>query len=827
MFKTSLSRVARLIRPVVRMRSMTTGVPSMITEKETIKKLLYNIGSRKEVEQYLRMFSSVESHQFAIIKVKMLIGWWCCIDGRFEYTGFSTNFLAKGWFISNCCSWCWSSIKQTVGRTRQLFIIGVEPRYEEGIRITDTQTLAVARQVFHEENLKLVEALEEVGTRARPINGGVFKAEYLDKKKYEYVGKITGINKELIESSIRAEALPILTSLAETEDGQILNVNADVAAGELAKLLQPLKVIYLNEKSGLFHGITGKKIDVINLDEEYELLMQESWVKYGTKLKIREIHDLLMVLPRTSSVSIISAEHLHKELFTHAGAGTLIRRGFKIDRYSEKDMDNLDVQMVKALLESNDPEVISGLQTVEEVITRVKSDKNLKVYADASYDCFAIVSTTHNVPLLEKFVISKTGLMNNVNENVWDAMMADGEKLAWVCSKSSALRPWFFERSDGSYNFNNRTLFWFGLGPHDSIQDFINTMVAIDSTRQTSSFANAPQKQQKRHYSTARTVEKKIGIIGARGYTGRELIRLIDNHPSLKLTHVSSRELAGQKCDYYSKSNVTYSNLGPKQLLEVDPVDCWVMALPNGIAKPFVDSIITQKSHPAIVDLSADYRFNNNWHYGLPELYNSRQEFKKKSIKLIANPGCYATGAQLGLGPLVSNKLISSQPTVFGISGYSGAGTNPSRKNDVDVLKDNLIPYSLTGHIHEGEITHHTKLSSIGGVAFLPHVGSWFQGITLTFSVPLNKNETPERIHQLFLKQYENEPLVKVLDTIPEVRDISGKHHVEIGGFKMATSGNRVSFVVTIDNLLKGAATQCLQNINLVLGLKETAGIIQ
>jgi N-acetyl-gamma-glutamyl-phosphate reductase/acetylglutamate kinase len=107
----------------------------------------------------------------------------------------------------------------------------------------------------------------------RLIKGGVFGADFLDKDKYQYVGKVTSINKELIESSIRAGALPILTSLAESEDGQILNVNADIAAGELAKALQPLKVVYLNEKCGLFHGVTGKKIDVINLDEVFQFFI--------------------------------------------------------------------------------------------------------------------------------------------------------------------------------------------------------------------------------------------------------------------------------------------------------------------------------------------------------------------------------------------------------------------------------------------------------------------------------------------------------------------------------------------------------------------------
>ena len=144
---------------------------------------------------------------------------------------------------------------------------GVTPDYEDGIRITDAKTLEVARNVFLEENLKLCQALEALGTRARPIVSGVFQADYLDKDKYGLVGKITRVNKEPIDAAIRAGALPILTSLAETPSGQILNVNADVAAGELAKVFEPMKVVYLNEKGGLFHGVTGDLLEVINLDE--------------------------------------------------------------------------------------------------------------------------------------------------------------------------------------------------------------------------------------------------------------------------------------------------------------------------------------------------------------------------------------------------------------------------------------------------------------------------------------------------------------------------------------------------------------------------------
>jgi N-acetyl-gamma-glutamyl-phosphate reductase/acetylglutamate kinase len=121
--------------------------------------------------------------------------------------------------------------------------------------------------VFLEENLRLVGALETLGTRARPITSGVFTSDYLDRQKYGLVGRITKVDKRPLEAAIRAQTIPVLTSLAETLDGQILNVNADVAAGELAKELEPMKIVFLNDKGGLFHGVTGEKLDVINLDE--------------------------------------------------------------------------------------------------------------------------------------------------------------------------------------------------------------------------------------------------------------------------------------------------------------------------------------------------------------------------------------------------------------------------------------------------------------------------------------------------------------------------------------------------------------------------------
>ncbi|ODQ56288.1 putative acetylglutamate kinase [Saitoella complicata NRRL Y-17804] len=328
--------------------------------------------------------------------------------------------------------------------------------------------------------------------------------------------------------------------------------------------------------------------------------------------------------------------------------------------------------------------------------------------------------------------------------------------------------------------------------------------------------------------SAVAEAEKKIALIGARGYTGQALISLVNAHPSLVISHVSSRELAGKPLDGYSKAQITYSNLSPEDIKNMEAegeVDAWVMALPNGVCKPMVESVLAGakkagKKNSVVVDLSADYRFDEprdtNWIYGLPEL-NDRSKISQAT--LISNPGCYATGAQLALAPLIPH--LSSPPTVFGVSGYSGAGTKPSPKNDTTNLQDNLIPYSLTDHIHEREISH--RLGS--KVAFIPHVGQWFQGISLTVSIPLAKTMTSREIRNLYTEFYASEKLVEIIGEEPSVKDIAGQHGVRIGGFGVNQAGDRVVVVATIDNLLKGAATQCLQNLNLALGVGEFDGI--
>ena len=309
----------------------------------------------------------------------------------------------------------------------------------------------------------------------------------------------------------------------------------------------------------------------------------------------------------------------------------------------------------------------------------------------------------------------------------------------------------------------------------------------------------------------------RVGIVGARGHVGAELVRLIASHPRFALAYVGSRELDGQRLmdhidsyrgdlRYSSPSNETLPSLG---------ADAVVLALPNGKAAACVAAFDAANVEPVIVDLSADHRFDDGWYYGLPELTRSAYAGQRR----ISNPGCYATAMQLAISPM--RGLLAGPVQCFGVSGYSGAGTSPSDKNDPDKLRDNLMPYALTGHIHEREVTRQLGHP----VEFMPHVAPHFRGLTINANLHLADATARDAVLARYREAYAGEPLVRVLDDAPWVSRIAGRHHVELGGFALSDDGRRLVVVATEDNLLKGAATQALQNLNLAFGLEETMGI--
>ncbi|KAF1812482.1 bifunctional acetylglutamate kinase/N-acetyl-gamma-glutamyl-phosphate reductase [Eremomyces bilateralis CBS 781.70] len=837
--------------------------------RSTIMNVLRNISSKREIEQYLAQFTSVSSPRFAVIKVGGGV-----LEDHMDslVQGLATLFHMGLYPV----------VLHGAGPqlNNKLKAAGITSDYDEGIRITDAKTLGIARKLFLEENMKLVEKLGDKGVRAWPITSGVLFADYLDRPKYQFVGKVNEVNTRPIETAIAQGYLPILTTMAENQEGQVLNVNADIAASEIAKALKPIKIIYLAEKGGLYYENQKDLISAINLDEEFDHLMQQPWVRYGTKLKVKEIKTLLDQLPKASSVAIIHPRDLQKELFTDSGAGTLIRRGNKLN-VSTKISEFPDPDKLKSVL-IRDRESMDSKGIVDRYLQTLSS-RPFNAYYDDAMEALAIVlppQESGQIAHLATFTITKSGWLTNLAENVFINLKRDYPKLIWTVSQKDENLTWFFDKADGSVCKDGEVLFWYGIEDLNEVQSLmteftlhgrrmfgdLNLEAQLARAAQAASQFmknNTANVQQVRSYSTttasslrssaslttpitmfasrrlprnvrgrmsgvrsytsdtnpnppygiknkSRDWPAKVALIGARGYTGQALIDLLNNHPNMDLRHVSSRELAGKELQGYNKRKIVYENLSPddcRRMADKGEIDCWVMALPNGVCKPFVEAIDEAGKDTVIVDLSADYRFDSAWTYGLPELVDRKNIAEAKRI---SNPGCYATAAQIGLAPILD--FIGEQPTAFGVSGYSGAGTKPSSKNDVNNLTNNLIPYSLTDHIHEREISYQLGTP----VAFIPHVAVWFQGIHHTINIPLKHEMKSRDIRQLYQDRYAGEKLIKVIGESPLVKNIAGKHGVEIGGFAVHSSGKRVVVNATIDNLLKGAATQCLRKFDLI-----------
>jgi N-acetyl-gamma-glutamyl-phosphate reductase len=306
----------------------------------------------------------------------------------------------------------------------------------------------------------------------------------------------------------------------------------------------------------------------------------------------------------------------------------------------------------------------------------------------------------------------------------------------------------------------------------------------------------------------------RVGLVGGRGYVGQELVKLVARHPRLSLAFVASSSKLGERVADHLEGAPDALRFEDPSALDYERADVVILGLANGEAGAAAKAIASAAPGMVIVDLSADHRFDDGWIWGVPEL---RRE-GLAGARRIANPGCYATAAALALAPVAS--LLAGPAHVFGVSGYSGAGATPSPRNDVEALRDNVMPYALTGHAHEREVTRH-----VAPVFFVPHVASFLRGVAVTVSMAFAEPVTLAALRARYHDAYDAEPLVALADEPPLVRDVVGRPGAVVGGFAVDEARRHAVVVATLDNLLKGAASQAVQNVNLALGLPELTGI--
>jgi N-acetyl-gamma-glutamyl-phosphate reductase len=337
----------------------------------------------------------------------------------------------------------------------------------------------------------------------------------------------------------------------------------------------------------------------------------------------------------------------------------------------------------------------------------------------------------------------------------------------------------------------------------------------------------------------------KIGIVGGTGYTGVELLRLLSVHPNAELTVITSRGEAGLPvADMFPSLrgfvDLTFSDPANANLSDCDVV---FFATPHGVAMAQAPSLV--KAGVKVIDLAADFRLQDTnvfekWYkmphscadtlkdavYGVPELYRD----KIKSAKVIGNPGCYPTTVLLGLAPLLEQGLIDfSAPIVADSkSGVSGAG----RKAEVATLfaeaSDNMKAYGVSGHRHHPEI--HAQITQLAGknvdFIFVPHLIPMIRGMLSTIYVKLSTKADGLDLQDVFERRYANERFVDVLPAgiLPETRSVRGSNQLRIALHKQADTGY-LTILVVQDNLVKGAAGQAVQNMNIMFGFDENAGL--
>lgn len=336
----------------------------------------------------------------------------------------------------------------------------------------------------------------------------------------------------------------------------------------------------------------------------------------------------------------------------------------------------------------------------------------------------------------------------------------------------------------------------------------------------------------------------KVAIFGASGYTGQELARILLSHPQTELVAVTSRRFAGMPVAevFPALSGLTslkYQNAKPKEI--ADASDVIFLALPHGVSMDVAPVFI--QAGKKVIDLSADYRLRDlatyeKWYakhssagilkdavYGIPELY--RQEIKK--TKLVANPGCYPTSIILGLAPALKNKLLDTSTIIAdSASGVSGAGREPQTDSLFCEVEGGFKAYKVGKHRHTPEIEQ--ELNSLAGekfaISFTPHLLPVKRGILSTIYASLKKEITLPELHSLYSSFYAAEKFVRLCPAgaYPNISSVCGSNYCDIG-LALDPRTKRVIIMAAIDNLIKGAAGQAVQNMNIICGFEEEAGL--
>jgi acetylglutamate kinase len=416
--------------------------------RQTIVRLLSSMASPREIDQYLKRFAQIDAKRFAVVKVGGAV-----LRDDLDALTSSLAFLQQVGLTPIVVHGAGPQLDD------ELDAAGIPKQTIDGLRVTSPETLAIVRRVFHAQNLRLVEALQEVDARATSIVSGVFEAEFIDRDALGLVGRVSRVDLAPIEASLRAGSIPVIASLGETGSGQIVNINADFAANELVRVLRPYKIIFLTGTGGLLDG-NGAIIDSINLSTEYDTLMAAPWLHSGMRLKIEQIKDLLDKLPLASSVSITKPAELAKELFTHKGSGTLIRRGERVDVHAS--WNGVDKARLRTLIEASFQRKLAA--------DYFERTRLYKAYVSENYRAALILTMEDGMAYLDKFAVADDAQGEGLGRAAWQVMRAENPSLFWRSRHHNVINQFYYAEADGCYKQPRWKVYWYGLGDFAAIE---------------------------------------------------------------------------------------------------------------------------------------------------------------------------------------------------------------------------------------------------------------------------------------------------------------------------------------------------------------------
>jgi acetylglutamate kinase len=428
--------------------------------RPTIVRLLSSMASAREIQLYLKRFSQLDADRFAVVKVGGAI-----LRDDLDALVSSLAFLQQVGLTPIVIHGAGPQLDE------EMAAAGIEKVVVDGLRYTSPEALRVVRRVTQRENLRLVEALQAAGVRATSILSGTFEAEPLDPGKYGLVGRVARVDVAAIEAAIDADSIPVIASMGETAGGQILNVNADWSANELVKTMQPYKIIFLTSTGGILDE-RGKLIESISLSTQYDHLMAQPWLHSGMRVKLEQIHDLLMDLPPSSSLSITTPDEMAKELFTHRGSGTLVRRGEQI--WTFPSWDGVDLERLRALIESS-----FGRRLTADYFERTEP---ALVYVSEHYRAAIVLVHDGNLVYMDKYAVVEDAQGEGLGRAMWEAMREDNPALYWRSRRGNAINEFYFANADGARKDAKWTVFWYGLTDWDDIRMAVEHALARPST---------------------------------------------------------------------------------------------------------------------------------------------------------------------------------------------------------------------------------------------------------------------------------------------------------------------------------------------------------